>query len=76
MARKKSPTLNEYGLPLDGFTWEPSTPRTDESVTLDELKQWARLKRRVKFGPKLKRKALATYVADSAREAGLLPNEI
>lgn len=45
--------------------------RTDADLSSEELKAWAKLKRKVKHGPKLTRKRRAQYVLEEVRRAGL-----
>jgi hypothetical protein len=71
MAKRKELQFNQYGLPLSGFKWKPSTPRTAESLTFEQLKAWAALKTKIKHGPKLSRQQRVEYVRKQARKAEL-----
>ena len=65
--RKKPPREHQFGLPLSGFEWKPSTPPTEDSITFDEARRWAKAKRRLKFSRRLPRKLLAEFVRTLVR---------
>jgi hypothetical protein len=61
---------SKLGVPLS-FARKPSAKLADDSLTFDELKMWAKLKKKIKHGPRLSRKRRAAYVIKQAKRAGL-----
>ncbi len=62
--------MTEHGLPL---RFEPYGKTGEPSLTFQELKAWAKLKARLKRGPRMTRVQRAAYLRRLARELGVRP---
>jgi len=66
--------MTKHGLPLRFEPYGKTAGKTEEpALTFEELKMWARLKKRLKRGPRMTRVQRAAYLRRLARELGVRP---
>ena len=72
MSKTQLPNCISPALAFDGnFTRTDAAQQAHGDLTFEELKMWARLKKRLKRGPRMTRVQRATYLRRLAREMGV-----